>query len=206
MGALFDSSTSSKVPSTHPNRAAVAVTGSAGPRSERGGMITWRVTLVVPVVAAALVLSACVSSSGTGTAPASPLDQGRGGAGQVPNAPQLDAARVAEGEAIYGQYCSSCHGADLSGDPGWKTRNADGSFRPPPHDNSGHTWHHSDGLLLALTRDGSGLPESRMPRFGNALTDDEIGAVFEFLKSTWGPEERAFQWQVTWTEQQGTDA
>ena len=36
-----------------------------------------------------------------------------------------------------------------------------------------------------------------MPAFGDILTDDEIVSVLEFLKSTWGPEERAFQWQVT---------
>ena len=56
------------------------------------------------------------------------------------------------------------------------------------------------------TRDGAELEESRMPAFGDSLTDDEIISVLEFFKSTWGHEERAFQWHVTWTEQQRTES
>jgi hypothetical protein len=44
-----------------------------------------------------------------------------------------------------------------------------------------------------------------MPSFGGTLTDDEIIVVLEFIKSSWGPEERAFQWQITWQEQQATE-
>ena len=118
-----------------------------------------------------------------------------------------DAHKLGQGfRSIYDEYCSSCHRADLSGDPEWKKRNSDGSLRPPPHDSNGHTWHHSDQLLLTLTRDGAELEESRMPAFGAILTDDEIISVLEFLKSTWGHEERAFQWHVTWTEQQRTES
>ena len=34
----------------------------------------------------------------------------------------------------------------------------------PPHDSSGHTWHHSDQILLELIRGGSDFPQARMPR------------------------------------------
>ena len=165
-------------------------------------MFNRRSVSLVPVIAAALVLSACASSSGVDTTLAPLPDQESVVAGGIPPVPPLDADRVREGEAAYGQYCASCHRADLSGDPDWKTRNADGSLRPPPHDNTGHTWHHSDALLLSLTRDDSVFPESRMPSFGGTLTDDKIIAILEFIKSSWGPEERAFQWQITWREQQ----
>lgn len=154
----------------------------------------------------ALILSACASSPNADSTvnPTSALN--RSAVDQSPPAPQLDPDRVVAGEAIYDEYCSSCHRADLSGDPEWKKRNSDGSLRPPPHDSNGHTWHHSDQLLLTLTRDGAELEESRMPAFGAILTDDEIISVLEFLKSTWGHEERAFQWHVTWTEQQRTES
>lgn len=161
-----------------------------------------RTVSLVPVIAAALILSACASNLSTGSTLVPLSTSNPPTADQAPPVPPLDADRVRAGEASYGQYCASCHRADLSGDPDWKTRNADGSLRPPPHDNTGHTWHHSDALLLSLTRDESVFPESRMPSFGGTLTDDEIVAVLEFIKSSWGPEERTLQWQITWREQQ----
>ena len=169
-------------------------------------MLKWRSTSLATVTALALVLAACASDPGAGSTPTPTAISALTTPDQVPPPPGLDAARVAAGEATYRQYCASCHGTDLAGDPEWKTRNSDGSLRPPPHDSSGHTWHHSDQLLLTLTRDGDDLEESRMPAFGGTLTNDEIASVLEFFKSTWGPEERAFQWQVTWTEQQRAES
>ncbi|MEN8235132.1 MAG: cytochrome c [Actinomycetota bacterium] len=160
-----------------------------------------RAASLVLLLVAALAVSACTSGTSTDSTLVPELAAGAAAAAPVPPTPQLDAARVKEGEALYGQYCSSCHGADLSGDPEWKTPNADGSYRPPPHDASGHTWHHSDGLLLTITRDGSDFPQSRMPPFGDTLTDDEIASIFEFIKASWGPQERDIQWRVTWTEE-----
>ena len=116
----------------------------------------------------------------------------------LPNTvPSLDSAAVAHGAEIYSAYCAACHGADLAGAEDWKTRNADGSFKPPPQDSSGHTWHHSDQLLIDLISNGVEFPESRMPTFGDVLTASEIRAVLEFFKSNWADEERAFQWEMT---------
>lgn len=112
-----------------------------------------------------------------------------------PGAPP-EQQRVARGGELYQQYCASCHRADLSGDPEWKTPNDDGSYPPPPHDSSGHTWHHSDQVLLEIIRDGSDFPQSKMPSFGDRLSDDDIGAILEFFKTNWGPEEREYQRQV----------
>jgi mono/diheme cytochrome c family protein len=164
-----------------------------------------RATVLALVIAAVLIVSACASSPSTSTTLVPPLSSSSAAAKEIPPTPPLDPDRVKEGEVTYGQYCASCHRADLGGDPDWKTRNADGSLRPPPHDDTGHTWHHSDALLLSLTRDDSVFPESRMPSFGGTLTDDEIITVLEFIKSSWGPEERAFQWQISWREQQATE-
>lgn len=117
--------------------------------------------------------------------------------------PELDPAVVSSGAALYSQFCASCHKADLTGEPDWKTPNEDGSYRAPPHDGSGHTWHHSDQLLLTIIRDGLESVESNMPTYAGTLTDAQIMSIVEFLKSSWPPEERLFQWQMTWQESQG---
>lgn len=127
------------------------------------------------------------------------------GTDAAPPVPELDREAVAAGIEIYGQYCALCHADDLSGEPNWRTPNADGSYPAPPHDSSGHTWHHSDRLLLEIVRDGSGAAGSRMPTFGGQLTEEQIQAVLAYIKSSWGPEERAFQWQVTWQESQRSE-
>lgn len=116
----------------------------------------------------------------------------------VPPMPTLDASVVARGEQLYAQYCAACHGVNLEGAPNWQVRLADGSLPAPPHDSSGHTWHHPDPLLIAITRNG-GDPaiNSRMPAFGAQLSDDEINAIFTFIKSRWGEKERQYQWWVT---------
>lgn len=109
-----------------------------------------------------------------------------------------DRARVAQGAALYATNCATCHGAKGEGQANWKTSNPDGTYPPPPHDASGHTWHHPDGLLFRIVRDGgamfdSGGFKSGMPAWGERLSDDEIRAVITYLKTLWGERERAFQ-------------
>lgn len=109
--------------------------------------------------------------------------------------------RVAQGRALYAEYCAACHGANLEGQPNWKERLPSGRLPAPPHDETGHTWHHSDRQLIAITKHGPGalVPgyESDMPGFAEVLTDAEIEAVLAFIKSTWPERERAFQAERT---------
>ena len=115
----------------------------------------WFLTRAVAGFSAlALVLAAC-------TGPAGPVESSTTSQGEIPGLvptdlppPSLDVAMVAEGEGLYAQYCASCHMSDLSGDPNWKTPNDEGIFPPPPHDNTGHTWHHPDELLVVLINEG----------------------------------------------------
>lgn len=98
--------------------------------------------------------------------------------------------QVALGKRVYAAQCASCHGVRLEGQPDWRGRNPDGTLRAPPHDASGHTWHHPDGQLFDVTRRGgqaSAPPGfvSAMPGFGAALKDDQIWAVLAFIKSRW---------------------
>jgi len=108
-----------------------------------------------------------------------------------PRADPGDAARVALGERVYVQNCASCHGAKLEGQPDWQSRRANGRLPAPPHDDSGHTWHHPDELNFKVTKYGVVPPyapkgyESDMPAFGDRLSDEEIWAVLAFIKSRW---------------------
>jgi mono/diheme cytochrome c family protein len=127
-------------------------------------------------IAVALALAGCEQAA-TG------FDDPRTGPG--------DAARIALGERVYVQHCAACHGAKLEGQPEWRSRLANGRLPAPPHDESGHTWHHPDGVLFAITKNGLVPPyapqwyESDMPAFAGKLSDDEIWAVLGFIKSRW---------------------
>ncbi len=104
-----------------------------------------------------------------------------------------DLELIAQGELIYKQSCAVCHGANLEGQPNWRSPDADGYLPAPPHDESGHTWHHRDELLFELTKFGAAAFagenfKTRMPQFDGILSDEEIIAVLSYIKSTW-PEE-----------------
>lgn len=112
--------------------------------------------------------------------------------------------QVARGRAVYTQYCAACHGANLEGQPNWQTRLPNGRMPAPPHDASGHTWHHPDPVLFGITKyglvPGKYAPpsyESDMPAFRGQLSDDEIWAVLSYIKSTWPEKIRAWQSEVT---------
>ena len=94
------------------------------------------------------------------------------------------------GQQLYAMNCAACHGANLQGQPDWKHRLANGRMPAPPHDVTGHTWHHSDRDLFNLTKLGVAAVmgdgyESDMPAFGEKLSDDDITAVLDYIKSTW---------------------
>lgn len=111
------------------------------------------------------------------------------------------AADVAAGQQLYATNCASCHGANLEGQPDWKRRLDTGRMPAPPHDETGHTWHHSDRNLFTITKLGVGaiVPgyESDMPAFEGTLSDAEIAAVLAFIKSTWPERQHGFQAEVT---------
>ena len=126
--------------------------------------------------------------------PGSSATENTGGHALVP----LDPKQVDIGRTLYQANCAQCHGVNAEGDPNWRQSNPDGTFLPPPHDSTGHTWHHGDGLLFRYVRDGGKIYEnpafkSMMPPFGDRLIDEEIRSVITYLKSLWGPSERAAQ-------------
>jgi mono/diheme cytochrome c family protein len=114
---------------------------------------------------------------------------------------EADSARLAQGAALYAEHCASCHGADLEGEPDWRQRNAEGLLPAPPHDATGHTWHHPDDQLFAMTKYGTaalvgGDYRSAMIGFGDVLSDDEIRAILAYIKSRWPAEIRRRQAEI----------
>lgn len=111
-------------------------------------------------------------------------------------------ARIARGKALYAENCASCHGVRLEGQPDWRSPRADGRLPAPPHDATGHTWHHADAQLLAIIRRGTaavvgGGYESDMPGFAGILSDAESAAVLDFIKSTWPQREADYQRRIS---------
>lgn len=120
-----------------------------------------------------------------------------------PRLPRIDASDVAQvelGSRIYANSCASCHGAKLEGQANWQKRMENGRLPAPPHDASGHTWHHGDEMLFRTTKYGalSYSPgyQTDMPAFEGRLTDEEIAASLAFIKSTWPPEIRSKQARI----------
>ncbi|NKB57310.1 MAG: c-type cytochrome [Alphaproteobacteria bacterium] len=112
------------------------------------------------------------------------------GQGEPTFANAEDAALVARGEVVYVEQCAACHGADLEGQPNWRERRPDGRLPAPPHDETGHTWHHADLQLFEVTKYGTAAvagPGYRtdMAAFGSVLSDTEIWAVLAYIKSRW---------------------
>ena len=103
---------------------------------------------------------------------------------------------LAQGEKLYAQHCAACHGARLEGQPRWQKKLPNGRLPAPPHDDSGHTWHHPDEALFAMTKHGLVPPfapagyESDMPAFAGILSDAEIRAVLAYIGSHWSSEVR----------------
>lgn len=104
--------------------------------------------------------------------------------------PYEDAAAVAAGKEVYLRSCAACHGADLKGQPNWRERDSAGYLPAPPHDETGHTWHHEDKQLFTLIKYGMKAVagedyRTNMRAFGEQLSDDQIWSVLAYIKSTW---------------------
>lgn len=136
-----------------------------------GNSLNWAIWLLV----LSLLLASC---SGTG-----------------PNAHVSD--EVLRGKVLYEQSCAACHGINGEGQPNWKQPNANGVYPAPPHDSTGHTWHHADSLLMDIIADGGTMPNSQMSGFSETLIEEEMRLILDYIKTFWGGREREFQEQVT---------
>ncbi len=109
-----------------------------------------------------------------------------------------NAELVALGKQVYMANCASCHGANLEGQPNWQEDLPAGGRPAPPHDASGHTWHHNDQSLFTTVKYGGQATappgyRSNMPAFRERLSDRQIWAVLAYIKGAWPPEIQAAQ-------------
>lgn len=115
---------------------------------------------------------------------------------------------LAAGKVLYAEACASCHGANLEGQENWRTPDSDGRLPAPPHDESGHTWHHGDQALFAYTKLGGtalmaerGMDfDSGMPGFSDQLSDQDIWNILGYIKSTWSVRVQKIQAERTENE------
>lgn len=134
---------------------------------------------IAPVVAAALIATLAQSAQAqTASANLFPYD---------------DAQAVANGERLYAENCASCHGANLEGQADWRSPDESGLMPAPPHDMTGHTWHHPDVQLFAIVKYGTAALvgngyESNMAAYEDVLTDAQIVDIMAYIKSTWPAE------------------
>lgn len=115
---------------------------------------------------------------------------------------RLTGRDVETGAALYAENCASCHGAELEGQPDWRSPGEDGVLPAPPHDASGHTWHHDTPMLLDYTLKGGQATlealgvtgvKSGMPAFGETLSEDQVLDILAFIRSTWPERVQAAQ-------------
>jgi mono/diheme cytochrome c family protein len=123
---------------------------------------------------------------------------------QSPTAPaaSVPAQPSAErGAQLYSANCQSCHGGATGGSM---------MDIPPPHNASGHTWHHPDCQLLQTVLQGSGpmgemmrqmmgaAPDTpRMPAFEGVLAEEDVRAILAHIKTWWTPDQRESQARAT---------
>ena len=101
---------------------------------------------------------------------------------------------VRAGLKIYKVQCSSCHGRQLQGQSLWQAQDAYAGLRAPPHDETGHTWQHSDEDLFRKISSGHmDEPSQATDRaqafethaFRGLLSDESILQVLAFIKARW---------------------
>ena len=96
------------------------------------------------------------------------------------------------GRTIYEKNCLVCHGEARTG--------RGGLANAPVHGPDGHTWHHPDGQLRELILGALDYPQKTMPSFVGKLTDSEVDAVLEYIKTNWDTPQLEYQAEVSRNE------
>lgn len=113
----------------------------------------------------------------------------------------VSAEAIMQGRQLYEDHCAACHGISLEGQQNWQSPGPDGRLPAPPHDETGHTWHHPDQVLFQYTKLGGRAAlalqgvefDSGMPAFGGLLTDKDIWSTLRYIQSTWPERVRTVQ-------------
>lgn len=143
----------------------------------------WIAGIILGVAAILLVLAAILAFPGESAVAAINPD---------------DSQQVALGQEVYLVQCASCHGENLEGEENWQQPGEGGLIKAPPHDETGHTWHHSNEYLIDSLKKGgarldASLGTSAMPAYEGVLSDEEMAAVIAYIISTWPADIRQAQ-------------
>jgi S-disulfanyl-L-cysteine oxidoreductase SoxD len=141
-------------------------------RTGRALMLGCAVMALLAAIAVAAVFAVRLSSSRMHVADAESADM------------------VKEGKKLYAANCAGCHGRRLQGQLLWQVQDEFVGRRAPAHDQTGHTWQHSDEDLFHITKFGRFVTtpstvKSYMPAYAQNLGDDQILATIAYIKATW---------------------
>lgn len=115
---------------------------------------------------------------------------------------EMENRDLSAGSALYAQHRAACHGANLEGHPDWQSPDAGGVLPAPPHDASGHMWHHDNAPLFNYTKLGGagalaalGIEDfnTGMPAYEGVTPDGDIWNILAYIRSTWPEHERDIQ-------------
>ena len=92
-------------------------------------------------------------------------------------------AQVDQGHSLYQSNCAGCHGVKAQGVViDWRRPLPDGSYQPPPLNDSAHAWHHPLSNLKYVVGEGSINRGGKMPGFKSILSDQDQLAVLAFFQ------------------------
>ena len=109
---------------------------------------------------------------------------------------------IRQGQEIYTDHCAVCHGIGGQGQfpEAPLLPDSTGRIGAPPHNDTGHSWHHSDVILIRYVEEGGFSDLTRfylMPPFGEILTDEQTLLVIAYIKTMWTDEQRVMQRELT---------
>lgn len=117
---------------------------------------------------------------------------------QAPNSLQETASpeTVRHGGELFNEHCSTCHGINGIGqflDSPMGGRR-DGLIIAPAMDSTGHAMAHHENALFFVTKFGSvWTANSPMVGWEGTLSDDEMVAIVQWVKTTWTAEQLTMQ-------------
>lgn len=92
----------------------------------------------------------------------------------------------ARGQALFQQYCQSCHGIDGVGETYTMQALTDKDYiRAPAMNDSEHAWHHTDEALQKTILQGSPRTERMMPWKKAGLNEANAQDLIAYIKSLW---------------------
>jgi len=121
---------------------------------------------ILAIALVTLLLASCGGATSSGSPAGDPLAERPAEATEAANG---------LGRQVFERTCAECHGANGQGYAN--------KLKAPALDSSEHAWHHPDGQIQRLIRDGGRV----MPALGDQLSPEKIKAVVEYLHTLWTP-------------------